>query len=81
MFFSLPLLQPPYLYSMHNSPIKEVAVYSNIDRDVWSIIQRVGKVQQESVFRAPCKVAIAFVLILIYRQCRCGQLMEAQWTL
>jgi lethal(2) giant larvae protein len=52
----LPLLQPPYLYSMHNSPIKEVSIYGNLDREVWSIINRVGKVQQEAVYRAPCKV-------------------------
>ncbi|XP_019850338.1 PREDICTED: lethal(2) giant larvae protein homolog 2-like [Amphimedon queenslandica] len=52
----LPLLQPPYLYSLHNSPVKEVAVYGNINKEVWSIINCTGKVQQESVYRAPTKV-------------------------
>ena len=54
---SLPLLLPPYLYSMHNSPVKCVEVYSNVTKEVWQTISKVGKVQQEAIYRAPSKVS------------------------
>ena len=54
---SLPLLLPPYLYSMHNSPVKCVEVYSNITKEVWQTISQVGKVQQEAIYRSSSKVS------------------------
>ena len=53
---SLNLLQPPYLYSMHNSPVKCVEVYTHVSRENWQIIAQVGRVQQEAVYRGHAKM-------------------------
>lgn len=41
---------------MHNSPVKAVQVYSDVNKDVLQIISQVGRVQLETVYTAQCKV-------------------------
>ena len=53
---SFPLLPPPYLFSVHNSPVKLMAMQSRVDRDVWRSVSQIGRVQKEAIFRASTKV-------------------------
>ena len=53
---SLPLLLPPYLSSMHNSPVKLVDVYTNVSKEVWQTMCQLGKIQQDVLYRASSKV-------------------------
>ena len=53
---SLPVLQPPYLYSMHNSPVKAIQVYSDVSKEVVQTISQVGRVQLETIYSAQCKM-------------------------
>ena len=48
----LPLLRPPYMCSLHNSPVKCVNVYSNVNRDIWQTISQVGRVQQDAIYQS-----------------------------
>lgn len=48
----LPLVRPPYLYSIHNSPAKCSEVYENVPRTTWQTVVQAGRVQQEMVYRA-----------------------------
>ena len=52
----LPILRPPYLYSIHNSPIKYSGVYEGVPKEVWQTITQAGRVQQEMVYRARSNV-------------------------
>jgi hypothetical protein len=38
--------------SLHNSPVKCVNVYSNVNRDIWQTISQVGRVQQEAIYQS-----------------------------
>ena len=49
---SLPLLRPPYLYSIHNSPTKCSDVYENVPKDSWQTLAAAGRVQLEVVYTA-----------------------------
>ncbi len=51
-FARLPLLRPPYLYSVHNSPSKCTEVYKDVPKEVWQTITQAGRVQQEMVYTA-----------------------------
>ena len=54
-FVRLPLLQPPYLYSIHNSPVKCMDVYESIPKDVWQTINQAGRVQLDMVYSSRSK--------------------------
>ena len=54
--YSLPVLQPPYLYSMHNSPVKAIQVYSDVSKELVQTISQVGRVQLETIYSAQCKM-------------------------
>ena len=55
----LPLLKPPYLHSMHNSPVKSVELRSDVSRELLQTLSQVGRVQQEAVYRARAKVGLS----------------------
>lgn len=44
-------MRPPYLYSIHNSPVKCSEVYHDLPKEVWQTITQAGRVQQEMVYR------------------------------
>ena len=50
-----PLLQPPYLYSVHNSPVRCMQVYEDIPKDVWLTIYQAGRVQLGTVYTGRSK--------------------------
>ncbi|KAL5473173.1 hypothetical protein EMCRGX_G027621 [Ephydatia muelleri] len=52
----LPLLLPPYLNSMHNSPVKLVDVYTDVTKEIWQTVCQLGKIQQDVLYRASSKV-------------------------
>ncbi len=49
-------MRPPYLYSIHNSPVKCSAIHIDISKDVWQTIFQTGRVQQDAVYGAKSKV-------------------------
>eukprot|EP00731_Ephydatia_muelleri_P029308 Em0020g952a len=53
---NLPLLLPPYLNSMHNSPVKLVDVYTDVTKEIWQTVCQLGKIQQDVLYRASSKV-------------------------
>lgn len=53
--FRLPLLQPPYLHSIHNSPVKCLEVIESVPKDVWQTIKQAGRVQLEMVYGSRIK--------------------------
>lgn len=48
----LPVLRPPYLYSIHNSPPKCIEAYQDVPKDVWQSISQTGRVQLEMVYKS-----------------------------
>ena len=53
----LPLLLQPYLHSMHNSPVKCQAVYSDVRTDIWQLIDKAGSLQNSVTHPARIKVS------------------------
>lgn len=60
--YSLPQLKPPYLYSVHNSPVKAIDIYNNVQSDVWSLLQTTGALQNNSYYRASNKVSTLLLM-------------------
>lgn len=58
----LPQLKPPYLYSVHNSPVKAVAIYNNVQSDVWTLLQTTGALQNNCYYRASSKVSSIVII-------------------
>ena len=53
----LPLLLQPYLHSVHNSPVKCQAVYSDVRTDIWQLIDKAGSLQNSVTHPARVKVS------------------------